>query len=206
MPSILNFWLDKFLRPRAPCTRQPYEDSLSSQKFKIEAAGIKKPCRPSVYYPFSTVWLCTVPLFGSMDNIHLNKLQPECGGCMQERIFQKNHENRPRNGKFFTAESAQKVSKPLKFPPTLRTGIRHKNFAKFDQTYHNMSSWSQASICTRSHENRWKNGKFFTVASAPFFFTFQRVSSRPPKRTGLNTRLSVPYFDQSGQSMTNPVG
>ena len=109
--------MDKFLQPRAPCTRQPYKGNLSSQKFNIEAAGIKNPCRPSVNCPFSTVGLSTVPIFSTMDNIQLNKLQTECRACVQDSISPKNHENCPKNGKFFNVESAQKVYKPLKFPP-----------------------------------------------------------------------------------------
>jgi len=111
-----------------------------------------------------------------MDKTHLNQLQPESCPCIQDSISTKNHENRAKNGKFFTVESAQTVSKSLKFSPTFGTATRSQKKEFFPPFYHNMSSSSQASIPAYYLENGQQNGKFFTVASAPFFL---RLCFRP---------------------------
>jgi hypothetical protein len=103
-----------------------------------------------------------------MDKLHLNQLQPVRCPCIQASFSTKNHENRAKNGKFFTVEFAQKASQPLKFSPYFNhraAAQKKKNFGLF---YHNMTSCSQASFPAIQLENGQQNGKFFTVASAPF--------------------------------------
>ena len=106
-----------------------------------------------------------LPLFGTMRKVHLNKLQPESCPCIQESISKKNHENRAKNGKFFTVELAQKASQPLKFSPLVPLcGTEKKNFLL--QIYRKRRSCSPASFPAMHDENGQQNGKFFTVASA----------------------------------------
>jgi hypothetical protein len=81
-----------------------------------------------------------------MDKLHLNQLQPVRCPCIQASFSTKNHENRAKNGKFFTVESAQKVSKPLKFSPYFNHRAAAQKKKKFRLFYPNMSSSSQASI------------------------------------------------------------
>jgi hypothetical protein len=83
-----------------------------------------------------------------MDKLHLNQLQPVSCPCIQASFSTKNHENRAKNGKVFTVEFAQKASQPLKFSPYFNTAQRRKKKKIFGLFYHNMSSCSQASICT----------------------------------------------------------
>jgi hypothetical protein len=105
-----------------------------------------------------------------MDKLHLNQLQPVSCPCIQASFSTKNHENRAKNGKVFTVEFAQKASQPLKFSPYFnhRAAAQKKKFI-FGLFYHNMTSCSQASFPAIQLENGQQNGKFFTVASAPFF-------------------------------------
>ena len=62
--------------------------------------------------------------------MHLNKLQPESCPCIQESISKKNHENRAKNGKFFTVELAQKASQPPKIFP-FGTALRYRKKGYF---------------------------------------------------------------------------
>ena len=81
-----------------------------------------------------------------MDKLHLNQLQPVRCPCIQASISTKNHENRAENGKFFTVESAQKVSKPLKFPPYFSHRAPAQKKEKIGPFYPNTTSASQASF------------------------------------------------------------
>ena len=103
-----------------------------------------------------------------MDKLHLNQIQLVRCPCIQASFSTKNHENRAKNGNFFTVEFAQKASQPLKFSPYFNTAQRLKKKKNFGLFYHNMTSCSQASFPAIQLENGQQNGKFFTVASAPF--------------------------------------
>jgi hypothetical protein len=103
-----------------------------------------------------------------MDKLHLNQLQPVRCPCIQASFSTKNHENRAKNGKFFTVEFAQKASQPLKFSPYFNHRAAAQKKKIFGLFYHNMTSCSQASFPAIQLENGQQNGKFFTVASAPF--------------------------------------
>jgi hypothetical protein len=61
------------------------------------------------------IFITFITTFRYHDQIHLNKRQPESCPCIQESISKNNHENRAKNGKFFTVEFAQKASQPIKF-------------------------------------------------------------------------------------------
>ena len=112
------------------------------------------------------IFITFITTFRYHAQIHLNKLQPESCPCIQESISKNNHENRAKNGKFFTVELAQKASQPLKFSPLVPVcGTEKKLF--WVQIYHKRCS-SQASFPAIHDENGQQNGKFFTVASAPF--------------------------------------
>ena len=124
------------------------------------------------------IFITFITNFRYHGQIHLNKLQPESCPCIQESISKNNHENRAKNGKFFTVEFAQKASHPIKFSPTFGTGYRYRKKGFFGFSHHKRCACSQASFPAIQDENGQQNGKFFTVASALLFF-FQTLPPKP---------------------------
>jgi hypothetical protein len=131
------------------------------------------------------IFITFITTFRYHDQIHLNKRQPESCPCIQESISKKNHENRAKNGKFFTVEFAQKASHPIKFSPTFRYRLPVQKKGFFGFSHHKRCACSQASFPAIQDENGQQNGKFFTVASALlFFFKLSPLSPTVPLTKG----------------------